>query len=388
MAASTSPSSSTSPLSSSAPSSSPQPSTSTSASSSSYSSSGSSSASPSVESGLPPCFHSNCSASYPALSSSRYRLQSTLQQSLFGCVKLAHDHVTGQLLCVKISLLSSASMGLTVQGGKVVSEDVQREAELLRALRGVEGVVELLDELQDDHFHYLVLQHAGDDLYVWLKSLPVPPQPHLASLPHRLTAAVPALPEERARPLFRQLAAAVQACHARHIALGDLSLENVCMQEDGSVRVIDLGLARRHPQADVEPPGPAAATMTHSKLGVFPVAASSPSSPLSGKLAYLSPESFAHLPYDAYAHDRFALGVLLYTLLVGRPPYFEPSAHTDYWSHTIPHPTHSPHTQHTQRTAPASGLRKPRPPDVALRARVALRRAVVCALQVPPDDHE
>ena len=280
--------------------------------------------------------HSNCSTSYPALACSPYRLQRTLQPTLFGTVKLGYHSSTGAQVCVKISLLSSSHAGLTVHGGKAVSEDVKREAELLRELRGVEGVVELLDELEDDTWHYLVEGYCGDDLFVLLKSLPLQPQPHLDDVSHRHTAAVACLPEARARPLFQQLVRVVQGCHARHVALQDLSLENVCIDQQGRVRIIDLGLAKKHPQADQLPTSPTTAAAAPSSLEELIVPASSPSLPLSGKLQYLSPESYAHEEFDAFAHDRYALGVLLYTLLVGRPPYFEPT-HCDYWccaSHT------------------------------------------------------
>ena len=53
-----------------------------------------------------------------------------------------------------------------------------------------------------------------------------------------------------------------------------------------------------------------------------------------GKIRYMSPELFQGLPWDAYANDVFSLGVILYSLLTGRPPFQQAEA-TDVWFHVI-----------------------------------------------------
>ena len=53
-----------------------------------------------------------------------------------------------------------------------------------------------------------------------------------------------------------------------------------------------------------------------------------------GKIRYMSPELFQGVAWDAYANDVFSLGVILYSLLTGRPP-FQQAESSDVWFHVI-----------------------------------------------------
>jgi serine/threonine protein kinase len=56
------------------------------------------------------------------------------------------------------------------------------------------------------------------------------------------------LPEAEARAYFRQVAAAVQHCHAKQICHRDLKLENIVVMPDGvTVKVTDFGLGELAP---------------------------------------------------------------------------------------------------------------------------------------------
>ena len=310
------------------------------------------------------------SSEYPALRSCPYVLHRTLQASLFGCVKLAHHAGTGELLCIKMSLQSACRERVTLNGA-TVTEDVRRESRLLQRLHGVDGVVELRDELEDDLFHYLVTPYCGHDLYVMLMATPVAVQEKVglpaAEAPlEPPVEAVAVVAEQRARHMFLQLVRAVRACHRRHVALNDLSLENVCVDANDRVTLIDLGLAQVHPDASrPHPHSPSAGGTVEFER--FPVPATPLGVPLCGKEAYMvslaftraaqrsvrrasrvpltvravlrccgvqSPECYMHQSYDAFAHDRYALGVILYTLVMGRPPYQHPNA-DDYWFNLV-----------------------------------------------------
>ena len=270
-----------------------------------------------------------------ALRDGRYQLLRTVQTSLFGCVKLATEQTTGRRVCIKISCLHRAALGVTVNGVKV-EEDVQREARLLHYLQaaapagetGRDGIVEFVEELKDEQYHYLILADAGCDLFVHLRQLPV-----LRSQLQYIER-VPSINEDAARDLFRQLIDAVQYCHRHHVAVNDLSLENVCIDATGRIRLIDLGLAAIHPLSPHSPsvsstrlPLPAESPPVDS---FFPVVPPQDSGPLSGKLHYMSGEKFSRQPHCAYSADLYACAVILYTLLTGRPPYNRPVP-ADYW---------------------------------------------------------
>jgi hypothetical protein len=77
----------------------------------------------------------------------------------------------------------------------------------------------------------------------------------------------------------------------------DISPHNIFLHADGSVRLLDFGVAR------------AADRMTQTRTGH-----------LKGKLAYMSPEQAAGDPLD-HRSDIFALGIVLYEFTVGRRPF-------------------------------------------------------------------
>jgi hypothetical protein len=104
----------------------------------------------------------------------------------------------------------------------------------------------------------------------------------------------------RARDTALAIARGLAAAHARGIVHRDLKPENVMRTPQGSIKILDFGLARFR---DAEA-GPAL-TGDGAVLGTP---------------AYMSPEQIRHEPLDGRS-DLFALGVLLHELLTGQHPY-------------------------------------------------------------------
>jgi serine/threonine protein kinase len=192
-------------------------------------------------------------------------------------------------------------------------------------------IARFIDELEDEHFHYLITEFVpAGDLYSMLTSYPQ----------HRLS-------EPHARVLFRQMVLATQWLHSRNIAHLDLSLENMCLDVQDNIRLIDFGVAAIHPftstyysSATAYFNYPSPTTSMTSPLPSKPGSRSFLCRPVKelynkpGKLRYMSPELFQGLAWDAYANDVFSLGVILYSLLTGRPP-FQQAEHSDVWFHVI-----------------------------------------------------
>ncbi|MFL5318448.1 MAG: serine/threonine-protein kinase, partial [Myxococcaceae bacterium] len=103
--------------------------------------------------------------------------------------------------------------------------------------------------------------------------------------------------ESRAR-LFLAILQAVRYAHAHGIIHRDLKPSNVMVDEDRLVRLMDFGLAKF--LAD-----DAAVTADGRLVGTF---------------RYMAPEQILGEPLDGRS-DLYSLGVILYELLTGRPPF-------------------------------------------------------------------
>ncbi len=118
------------------------------------------------------------------------------------------------------------------------------------------------------------------------------------------------LPLERTLAIIRQIATALEAAHDQGIIHRDLKPANVKVREDGTVKVLDFGLAKAF-AADAESAQSAVSnspTLTaHStQLGM-----------ILGTAAYMSPEQAKGRPVDRRA-DVWAFGVVFFEMLAGR----------------------------------------------------------------------
>ncbi|XP_072519153.1 SNF related kinase b [Salminus brasiliensis] len=202
-----------------------------------------------------------------------YDLDRTLGKGHFAVVKLARHVFTGQLVAVKVidkTKLDALAMGHLLQE--------------VRCMKLVQhpNVVRLYEVIDTHSKLYLILELGdGGDMYDYI-------------LRHEGGVA-----EETAKVHFAQIVRAIAYCHRLHVVHRDLKPENVVFfRQQGTVKLTDFGFSN-HFQ-----PG----TMLMTSCG---------------SLAYSAPEILLGEEYDAPAVDIWSLGVILYMLVCGHPPFQE-----------------------------------------------------------------
>jgi serine/threonine-protein kinase len=120
-----------------------------------------------------------------------------------------------------------------------------------------------------------------------------------------------ALPIDDALPIARQIAEALDAAHEAGVIHRDLKPANIKVREDGTVKVLDFGLAKAFE------PDPNAAD---SGLSPTMTAAASQMGMIVGTPAYMAPEQARGMPVDKRA-DIWSFGCLLHEMLTGTPVF-------------------------------------------------------------------
>ena len=107
-----------------------------------------------------------------------------------------------------------------------------------------------------------------------------------------------------------QAAGALAAAHAAGIIHRDIKPENIMVRPDGLVKVLDFGLAKL---IEAQAPSNDSGARTIAKADTDP-------GTVMGTAAYMSPEQARGQKVDART-DIFSLGVVIYEMIAGRPPF-------------------------------------------------------------------
>lgn len=155
------------------------------------------------------------------------------------------------------------------------------------------NVIHMIHCLRDNRYIYMVLPFlSGGDLF------------------SKLEDTNGGLSEAETITYFRQMCDGLlfmkRTCGLAH---HDISLENAMLDEQGHVKIIDLGMCFRVPVSTSSgPSNPIYLTSQRCK----------------GKPMYVAPEVVNEEPCDPFASDIWSLGICLYTMLTGRPLYSSP----------------------------------------------------------------
>ncbi|MGE0363627.1 MAG: protein kinase [Vicinamibacterales bacterium] len=154
--------------------------------------------------------------------------------------------------------------------------------------------------------HVHGLEDAGDTRALVMELVEGP------TLADRLTKG--ALPLDEVMPIATQIAEALEAAHEQGIIHRDLKPANVKVRDDGTVKVLDFGLAKAVEAPGASSAGPATESPT------FTSPAMTQAGVILGTAAYMSPEQAKGRPVDKRS-DVWAFGCVLYEMLAGARPF-------------------------------------------------------------------
>jgi eukaryotic-like serine/threonine-protein kinase len=218
----------------------------------------------------------------------RYRMEALLATGGMGEVWAARDLLLDRAVAVKV-------LGPAFAGDGRAAERLRREARAAGRLEHP-NIARVLDLGEDGGRPYLVMELLEGE-----------------SLAERISRDGAMAPAEAAR-VVAAVADALEAAHRAGVVHRDVKPGNVFLGADGSVKVLDFGIASAA--------GEAALT----------------TGDLIGTAAYLAPErALGHRATPAA--DVYALGVVLYELLAGRRPFEAASDIELAMAHVHAHPT-------------------------------------------------
>ena len=117
------------------------------------------------------------------------------------------------------------------------------------------------------------------------------------------------IPLDEALPIAKQIAEALEAAHEAGVIHRDLKPANIKVKEDGTVKVLDFGLAKAYRLDEVDIGSDSPTVTAPSRAGE-----------VLGTVAYMSPEQVYGDSLDART-DLFSQGVVLYQLATGALPF-------------------------------------------------------------------
>ncbi|KAF5174888.1 Serine/threonine-protein kinase TIO [Thalictrum thalictroides] len=203
-----------------------------------------------------------------------YHVIHIVGEGSFGKVYKGRRKYTGQTVAMKFILKHGKS--------EKDIHNLRQEIEILRKLKH-ENIIEMLDSFETPQEFCVVTEFAQGELFEVLED-------------------DKCLPEDQVQAIAKQLVRALHYLHSNRIIHRDMKPQNILIGAGSIVKLCDFGFAR------------AMSTNTVVLRSI------------KGTPLYMAPELVREQPYNHTA-DLWSLGVILYELFVGQPPFYTNSVY-------------------------------------------------------------
>jgi len=255
----------------------------------------------------------------PLRGADRFSIERELADTLQGRIYAGTDRITGKQVVIKEAWRQLVHSGRSRKGLNV-PEDFLKERSLIMTLTKMEqcnhGIVRGIDEWDDEHCYYYAMEYCEAELFDYVSKTHSKKYLKFIEAEARKPQRPMSEPNQWVKnvaKMFRQICAAVQFLHGNGYCHLDLSLENTMIFDIQQLRVkiIDLGLMQKFENNNFQHVGRV------------------------GKLQYMCPEAYARARYDARKADVYCLGVILFMMLIGAPPYQAPQPQNAAFSYLM-----------------------------------------------------
>jgi len=203
-----------------------------------------------------------------------YEIKSLIGEGGMGNVYLAEHTQVKRRVAIKVLLPQFLK-------NEDIKTRFKNEASTLAHLQHP-GIVALFDYLEDETGMYLIMEYVeGMELDQYIQTVTGP------------------MPEQTALPIMTQILRAFSYAHAKGIVHRDIKPANILIAKDGTVKILDFGIAR------ILGEGNSNLTKTGTQMGT---------------VFYMSPEQVQGKKVDIRS-DIYSLGVTFYQMLTGLNPY-------------------------------------------------------------------